>query len=697
MSKKFELPPANVAFPKMEEEILKYWDEINVFESQLEQTKNCPKFHFFDGPPFATGLPHYGHLLAGTIKDVVCRYWAQNGFYVPRRFGWDTHGLPVEYEIDKKLNITSPQQIRDMGIHKYNEECRSIVMRYSSEWEKIVKRIGRWIDFKNDYKTLKPEFMESVWWVFSQLWNKGLVYQGVKVMPYSTGCAASLSNFEAGQNYKDVQDPCCVINFPVIGEENTYLLAWTTTPWTLPSNLALCVNADMDYVLVRDAASGKLYWLAESRLVELYPPKKGKKADAPEYEVVKKVKGSALVGLEYKPLFNYFESYKTKFPKAWTVLSDSYVTDSDGTGIVHQAPYFGEDDYRVCLAHGVISKDSEIICPLDEVGCFLPVVSDFAGQYVKDADKNILKYLKEAGRLVKQSTITHSYPFCYRSDKPLIYRAIPSWFVRVEDLRERLIANNQKAEWVPDYVQTKRFHNWLANARDWAISRNRFWGCPIPVWQSADKTQFVCIGSIAELAEKAGVPVESIKDLHREYVDALEIPDPRGSEYPKMKRIEPVFDCWFESGSMPYAQSHYPFNKDIKYRDSPEKDGLADFIAEGLDQTRGWFYTLLILSTCLFDQPPARHCIVNGLILAENGQKMSKRLRNYPPVEDILNKYGADALRMYLCQSPAVRAQEVKFKEDSVKEVIKVTFLPWFNSYRFFAQNVVRYEQAQKF
>ncbi|CAL5977750.1 Isoleucyl-tRNA_synthetase [Hexamita inflata] len=686
----FQLPPASVSFPQAELEVLQYWDQIDAFNKQLEMTQHKPKFHFFDGPPFATGLPHYGHLLAGTIKDVVCRYWAQNGFYVPRRFGWDTHGLPVEYEIDQKLGITSPQQIRDMGIHNYNEQCRSIVMRYASEWEKTVKRCGRWIDFKNDYKTLQPEFMESVWWVFSELWRKNLVYQGVKVMPYSTKCAASLSNFEAGQNYKDVQDPCCVINFPVVGEENTYFCAWTTTPWTLPSNLALCVNNELDYVKVQDP-SGKLFWLAEARICELYPEKKGKK---PEHVVLEKVKGSTLVGKKYVPLFDYFVDYEKQYPKTWTVLADNYVTSDSGTGIVHQAPFFGEDDYRICLANGVITKDSEIVCPIDENGCFFPIVTDFVGQYVKDADKNILKFLKNNGRLVQQSTITHSYPFCYRSDTPLIYRAIPSWFVRVEEVKDKLIANNQKAEWVPDFVQQKRFHNWLSGARDWAISRNRFWGCPIPVWQSQDKTQVICISSRKDLAEKAGLNFEDIKDIHREYVDDIEIPDPRGPEYPKMKRIDPVFDCWFESGAMPYGQSHYPFD-DVKFRE--QGDGLADFIAEGLDQTRGWFYTLLILSTCLFDQPPAKHCIVNGLILAENGQKMSKRLRNYPPVENIIDQYGADAMRMYLCQSPAVRAQEVRFSPDGVKEVIKTVFLPWFNSHRFFAQNVVRYELTQKF
>ncbi|KAH0572550.1 Isoleucyl-tRNA synthetase [Spironucleus salmonicida] len=680
----FDLPPQSLNFPQMETQVLNYWEEIDAFQEQMKLTEHLPKFHFFDGPPFATGLPHYGHLLAGTIKDVVCRYQSQNGRYVPRRFGWDTHGLPVEYEIDQKLGITSPQQIRDMGIHNYNEECRAIVTRYAGEWETIVKRSGRWIDFKNDYKTLKPEFMESVWWVFKQLWQKNMVYQGVKVMPYSTGCATSLSNFEAGQNYKDVQDPCCIVSFPVIGEDFS-ICAWTTTPWTLPSNLALCVNEGFDYIQVKDLATSSQYIVLENRITELYP--ENKKDKTVKYEIIRKVKGKDLVGLKYQPLFDYFSAYSEKY-NAHRVLSDNYVTADSGTGIVHMAPFFGEDDYRVCLLAGIITKDSPIVCPVDESGKFTEEVTHFKGIYVKDADKSICKHLKESKRLFSQATCTHSYPFCWRSETPLIYRAIPSWFVRVEDIKEDLIRNNKKAEWVPSFVQEKRFHNWLANARDWAISRNRFWGCPIPVWSSEDGKELICIESIEELRKLSGV---TVTDLHREFVDSIEIPDPRGPSYPPMKRIAPVFDCWFESGSMPYAQSHYPFS-DTQFRE--QEDGLADFIAEGLDQTRGWFYTLLILSTILFDKPPAKHCIVNGLVLAENGQKMSKRLKNYPPVEEVLDNYGADAMRMYLCQSPAVRAQELRFRYDGVKDVIKDVFLPWFNSFRFFAQNVIRYQQT---
>ncbi|XP_030061152.1 isoleucine--tRNA ligase, cytoplasmic [Microcaecilia unicolor] len=662
----------NISFPSEEEKILQLWKTLDCFQECLKQSKNRPKYTFYDGPPFATGLPHYGHILAGTIKDIVTRFAHQSGFHVERRFGWDCHGLPVEYEIDKMLGIKGPEDVAKMGISEYNKQCRGIVMRYAQEWEISVNRLGRWIDFKNDYKTLYPWFMETVWWVFKQLYDKGLVYRGVKVMPFSTACNTPLSNFESHQNYKDVQDPSVIVNFPLDEDETVSLVAWTTTPWTLPSNLALCVNPDLQYVKLKDKSTGKIYILMEARLLSLY------KAEG-EYEILDKFPGIVLKGKKYKPLFPYF--MKCKENGAFTVVIDNYVKEEEGTGVVHQAPYFGADDYRVCMDFNVIQKDSVPVCPVDASGCFTAEVTDFAGQYVKDADKNIIKLLKERGRLVHASTVKHNYPFCWRSDTPLIYKAVPSWFVRVEHMVDKLLENNSQCYWVPDFVREKRFGNWLRDARDWAISRNRYWGTPIPLWVSDDLEEVVCVGSMAELTELTGVKVT---DLHRESIDHMTIPSRCGKGV--LRRVAEVFDCWFESGSMPYAQVHYPFENKREFEDSFP----ADFIAEGIDQTRGWFYTLLVLSTALFGKPPFKNVIVNGLVLASDGQKMSKRKKNYPDPVHIVNSYGADALRLYLINSPVVRAENLRFKEDGVRDVLKDVFLPWYNAYRFLMQNILR-------
>uniref|UniRef100_A0A3B3YUM3 Isoleucine--tRNA ligase, cytoplasmic n=1 Tax=Poecilia mexicana TaxID=48701 RepID=A0A3B3YUM3_9TELE len=610
--------PESINFPSEEEKILRFWQERDCFQECLKQSKNRPRYTFYDGPPFATGLPHYGHILAGTIKDIVTRFAHQSGFHVDRRFGWDCHGLPVA----------------------------------------TVRRMGRWIDFKNDYKTLYPWFMETVWWVFKQLYDKGLVYRGVKVMPFSTACNTPLSNFESHQNYKDVQDPSVIVSFPLVESENVSLIAWTTTPWTLPSNLALCVNPEFLYVQVK----GERFFLKN----EEFP-------------------GKDLKGKKYKPLFHYFSKCAEK--GAFQVVTDNYVKEEEGTGVVHQAPYFGADDYRVCTEYNIIQRDQTPICPVDASGCFTSEVTDFAGQYVKDADKNIIKLLKEKGRLVNASTFKHNYPFCWRSDTPLIYKAVPSWFVRVEHMVDKLLDCNGKCYWVPEFVREKRFGNWLRDARDWAISRNRYWGTPIPLWVSDDFEEVVCVGSMAELEEVTGVKVT---DLHRENIDSLTIPSRCGKGV--LRRITEVFDCWFESGSMPYAQVHYPFENRKEFEDTFP----ADFIAEGIDQTRGWFYTLLVLSTALFGKPPFKNVIVNGLVLASDGQKMSKRKKNYPDPGVIVQNYGADALRLYLINSPVVRAENLRFKEEGVRDVLKDVFLPWYNAYRFLVQNVQRLQKEEE-
>ncbi|KAF9010556.1 tRNA synthetases class I-domain-containing protein [Cyathus striatus] len=661
---------ASFDFPKEEEKVLAFWREIDAFQTSLKLSEGRPEYSFYDGPPFATGLPHYGHLLAGTIKDIVTRHAHVSGYHVTRRFGWDTHGLPVEHEIDKKLGITGKEDVMKMGIDKYNEECRKIVMRYSSEWRRTVERMGRWIDFDNDYKTLNISFMESVWWAFGELFKKGMVYRGLRVMPYSTGCTTPLSNFEAGQAYKDVNDPAVTVAFPLVDDETTSLLAWTTTPWTLPSNLALCVHPDFTYIKIHDQERDQNFIIHENLLRTLYKdPKKAK------YKKIGQFQGSDMKGWRYVPLFEYFT--ETFEDKAFRVLVDTYVTDADGTGIVHQAPAFGEDDYRIAISHGVLLPDEMPPCPIDDKGHFTKEVPDFAGLHVKAADGPIQKVLKQKGRLIVQSTLNHSYPFCWRSGTPLIYRAIPAWFVRVTPITEELVANNDGTRWVPQNVGDNRFGNWLKNARDWNISRNRYWGTPIPLWVSEDMEEIVCISSVEELERLSGVT--GIIDIHRDKIDHITIPSKHGKG--QLKRIEEVFDCWFESGSMPYAQNHYPFeNKELF-----EKSFPADFVSEGIDQTRGWFYTLLVLSTHLFGKSPWKNLIVTGLVLAADGKKMSKSLRNYPDPSLIIDKYGADATRrMFLVNSPIVRGDNLRFREDGVREVISRVLLPWLNSFRFF-------------
>jgi isoleucyl-tRNA synthetase len=647
------------SFVKAEQAVLDFWEKESIFQRSLDQTRELPPYIFYDGPPFATGLPHHGHLVGSTLKDIIPRYYTMKGFYVHRRFGWDCHGLPVEHEIDKSLNMSAAEAVEKLGIKGYNDECRGIVQRYTTQWRKTITRIGRWVDFDNDYKTMDPSFMESVWWVMKQLWEKDLVYKGVKVVPFSTALGTVLSNFEAGSNYQDVQDPAITVLFK-LKDEDAYMSAWTTTPWTLPSNLGLCVNEKINYVKVKDAELGREIYLAKDRLEAVG---KGK-----NLEVLSEHTGSELVGKHYEPLFPYFEDMDTE--GAFVVVADDYVSTEAGTGIVHQAPAFGEDDYRVMKQHGITA----LVCPVDFEGKFTEEVTDYAGVYVKEADKDIIRKLKDEGKLYIQEVYQHSYPFCPRSDTPIIYRTIPSWYVKVESIKERIAANNQQINWVPEHIKDGRMGNWLDNAIDWCISRNRYWGTPLPIWINDENDKALCIGSIEELEQYTGTRVD---DLHREYVDDLTFTiDGESGTY---RRVEEVLDCWFESGSMPYAQLHYPFENQELF----EAGFPAEYIAEGLDQTRGWFYTLLVLSTALFDKPSFKNVIVNGIVMSEDGKKMSKRLQNYTPPDVLMEEYGADALRLYLINSGLVKGEEQRFSDAGVKDMVRRALLPWFNSFKF--------------
>jgi len=652
-----------VDLPEMECAILKRWAADDIFEKSNEQRRGQKEYNFYDGPPFANGLPHYGHILGQTLKDMVPRYWNMRGFYVERRFGWDCHGLPVEYDVEKKLELSGRKDILELGVAKFNEACRESVLHYAKEWQGTITRLGRWVDWNRQYRTMDKEFMESVWWVLKQLHDKGLVYKDHKVVAYSPRITAVVSNFEANLNYKDVQDPSVSVKFKVQGED-AYLVAWTTTPWTLISNLALVINPEFSYVKVQDHESKEFYYVAEERLDFLYKPQKKNKELA--YSVVDTVKGKDLVGRSYEPLFPYF----AKQENAFKVLSDSFVSLDSGTGIVHCAPAYGEEDFRVCKENHI-----ELVDPIDEEACYTELVPEYQGRYIKDADKDIIKRLKDESKILRHDTIVHSYPHCDRTEDPLIYRVIPTWYVAVEKFKDQMVANNQEINWIPEHLKNGRMGKWLENARDWAISRNRFWGTPIPVWVSdKDETVIEVIGSVEELEQKSGVKVD---DLHKHFIDDITWSCTKTGG--TMRRIPEVFDCWFESGSMPYAQNHYPFeNKDRFNSIFP-----ADFIAEGLDQTRGWFYTLSILSTALFDQPAFKNVVVNGIVLAADGKKMSKRLKNYTSPDKLLNQFGADSVRLYMVNSPVLRGDDLKFSDEGVKDTTRAVLLPLWNAYSF--------------
>ncbi len=654
------LPSVNI--PELETGVLDFWRKTDAFAESVNRRPADKEYVFYDGPPFPTGSPHYGNLLAGVIKDVVPRYWTMRGYRVERRFGWDTHGLPVEMEVEKKIGISGPKQILEYGIDRFNEACRIEVQANTENWEVLTERIGRWVDFANDYKTMDPEFMETVWWVFKQLWDKGLIYKDRHVLPYSWGATTPLSNFEANLEYRDTDDPSITVRLEVLEDSGPatagdFLLIWTTTPWTLPGNLAVAVGEAIEYSRV--ASDGDHYWIATALVDTLFEAG----------TVVDTALGTALLGTPFEPPFDYFGEERDK--GAFRVIPSDDITFNEGTGLVHMAPAYGEADFAAIQNAGI----PVLVDPVDWDGKFTEEVPEVAGVNIKEADKVLIKLLKESGKLVKSERINHSYPFCYRTHTPLIYKAIPTWFVAVESIRDRISELNDTIHWVPDYVGERRFGNWISNARDWAISRNRYWGSCIPVWECDKCDHTMAIGSLDELEALSGQRPE---DLHKHIIDDIgwECPECGGA----MIRVPEVLDCWFESGSMPYGQMHYPFENKERF----EATFPAKFIAEGLDQTRGWFYTLMILSTALFDQPAFENCVVNGLILAEDGRKMSKSLKNYPDPTGVFEKFGADALRAFLINSPVLKAEPLRFSEEGVGEMVRTVLLPLWNTYSFF-------------
>ena len=681
---KVDMTGGSDKFPEMERAVLDYWNKDETFQASLEQREGSEEYVFNDGPPFANGLPHYGHLLTGYVKDIVPRYRTMTGFHVPRVFGWDCHGLPAELEAEKQLGITDKAQIHDMGLEKFNEYCAKSVMHYAGEWEEYVTRQARWVDFENGYKTMDPEYMESVMWAFKELYDKGLIYQGFRVLPYSWAEHTPLSNQETrlDDSYRDRQDPTVTVTMPFTGGRAGYAaektwaehpelhdaaaIAWTTTPWTLPSNLALAVHPEVEYSLVKPGDEGVVDTplLLATNLLGAYAKELG------EYEVISTFTGAQLEGLEYEPVFDYFRDHENAF----MVLNADYVTTEDGTGVVHQAPAFGEDDMFTCQDYGI-----DLVIPVDADGKFTSLVPEYEGKLVFDANRDIIRDLRAKGRVVRDQTIVHSYPHSWRSGEPLIYMALPAWFVKVTDIRDRMVELNQEIDWIPSHIRDGQFGKWLEGARDWNISRTRYWGSPVPAWVS-DNPEYPRVdvyGSLDELERDFG---ERPKSLHRPHIDELVRPnpdDPTGKSM--MRRVPDVLDCWFESGSMPFAQYHYPFEN----REEHDARQPADFIVEYSGQTRGWFYVQHVLSTALFDRVAYKKVVAHGIVLGSDGQKMSKSKGNYPNVNEVFDRDGSDAMRWFLMSSPILRGGNLIVTEQGIREGVRQALLPIWNAYTF--------------
>jgi isoleucyl-tRNA synthetase len=687
--------------PAVEREMLAFWEETDAFAESVRRRPAKGKdgksnaYVFYDGPPFANGLPHYGHLLTGYVKDIVARYQTMKGRRVERRFGWDCHGLPAEMGAEKELGVSGRKRIAEYGVGKFNEHCRNSVMQYAEQWKEYVFRQARWVDFDGGYKTMDKPYMESVLWAFKQLYDKGLIYESVRVMPYSWAAETPLSNFETrlDDSYRERADKAATVLFflkevpPALHgmEKPVKMAAWTTTPWTLPSNLALAVNPDMNYTAFEDdediiimADFARAKYNAELFKRHEKDVKSRIVLEGENNDVIGRLyrfKGSDLVGLSYEPLFPYFAD-KKKEGRSFRVLPADFVTEGEGTGVVHLAPGFGEDDRIVCERHGI-----GVVCPVDSGGRFTEEVPDYAGTQVFEANDPIIRRLKEEDKWLKTEQYLHNYPHCWRTDEPLIYKAVPSWYVEVTKFRDRMVELNQQINWIPSHVKDGQFGKWLENARDWSISRNRFWGTPIPVWRSdnpANKELYV-FGSVKELEDFFG---REVTDLHRPYIDELTKPDPYDPVY-TIRRVEDVFDCWFESGAMPFAQSHYPFEN----RERFEGNFPADFIVEYVAQTRGWFYTLMVLGTALFDKPPFLNCICHGVVLDEKGQKLSKRLQNYADPREVFEQYGSDALRWVMASAPVMHGGELLIDKECrmVRDAVRLAVKPAWNAFHFFA------------
>ena len=652
---------ANLQISEIDRHIFKYWEDNDVFTVSVSGRADQENFTFYDGPPFANGLPHYGHLLTGFIKDAVARFFTMDGKQVPRRFGWDCHGLPAEMGAEKELNVSGKAQIIEYGIDRFNDYCRQSVMRYSGAWKDYVTRQARWVDFDNAYKTMDVDYMESVLWAFKSLYDKGLVYEAQRVVPYSWKCQTILSNFETRLDnaYRKKISKTVIVKFKISEQlsgyegHDVFMLVWTTTPWTLPSNLALAVSRDVQYKIVKHE---DCYVIASSSFFD-------------KEETGEVLSADSLIGLSYTPMFSYFEGNKNSF----RILEADFIEDGSGTSIVHIAPGFGEEDFTLCASHNI-----PLVCPVDDMGCFTGEVNDFSGMQVFETNDPIIQQLKNNDRIWSVSTYEHNYPHCWRTDTPLIYKAVSSWYVKVTDLREKLTYHNKQINWYPEHVGSGLFHNWLAGAKDWAISRNRYWGTPIPIWRSTDPNnkKLYVYGSIEDIEKDFGV---KCTDLHREFLDTLTRPDPENRDA-VLQRVPDVFDCWFESGSMPYAQYHYPFeNKDVFERRLP-----ADFITEYVAQTRGWFYTMMVLSVALFDQAPFLNCICHGVVLDENGNKLSKRLNNYPDPLEMFDMYGSDAMRFLMLSSSIVKGGNLMLNDSMIKDVNRLVVKPLLNALHFF-------------
>ena len=653
-----------INFAEEEKKILDFWVKDKTFAKSLDKKSPKGEYIFYDGPPFATGTPHYGHIVASVMKDAVPRYQTMRGYHVDRKWGWDCHGLPVENIVEKDLKLKSKDEIDALGVDKFNSECRRSVLKYADEWYKFIPRIGRWVDMDHDYKTMDVSYMESIWWVFKQLFDKSLIYEGYKSMHICPRCQTTLSNFEVTQNYKDIKDLSVIAKFELVDDKDTYLLAWTTTPWTLPGNVALALSDGINYVKVKSEDGS--YILAKDNVEKIFEGKK--------FEILEELDVNDLIGKEYKPLFDYYNDVDLDNKEnIYKIQSSDFVTAEDGTGIVHIAPAFGEDDLNLGQ-----EKDLPFIQHVDSSGKFKAEVKDWAGKQVKpkedhqEIDVEIIKYLAGKKLLFAKEKYEHSYPHCWRCDTPLLNYATSSWFVKVREIKDKMLKNNSQINWQPEHIKDGRFGKWLDGARDWAISRQRYWGAGLPIWKN-ESGEVICIGSIEELEKLSGLKIE---DLHRPYIDDISWEDSKG----KWQRIPDVLDCWFESGSMPYAQVHYPFENKKEF----EKNFPAQFIAEGQDQTRGWFYTLIVLSTALFDKPAFKNVIVNGIVLAEDGNKMSKRLKNYPDPTELIDKYGADSLRYYLLTSPVMKATDLRFVEKDVAELYRNLVMTTINIVNFY-------------